>query len=318
MSSSPTRCANRTVSPIANLAGSKASNAIGAAGLGIRRVHAADDPEVHQDRVVAAEERLPGPERVALAGREVIRVDDHDLPPVGGWRIRVPAGGRHLRVARGSSRVPRTPARSTPRGWRTAARSPWSDRARGTASSSRSDAARSPSPARSRFTVSITQYCHSVESPHSGTPSSPRNPANSSSTAPPPDDSFATSHSTFGWSWTVSITLRMYASWSSWIRGSSGSTWSSTIEPIATPLTLFFAWNGWPSTWSGARAQVEPPPLEQHHRDVDPPVAGGDHALRGAGRSRRRRTARGRTCGLPSIASPGPVRAHGCGSMQRW
>ena len=64
--------------------------------------HAVDDPEVHEDGVVAAEEALPGPQRVALARRVVVCVGDHDLPPVGGGRVYVPA----LLRAAGFHRVP--------------------------------------------------------------------------------------------------------------------------------------------------------------------------------------------------------------------
>jgi hypothetical protein len=69
-----------------------------------------------------------------------------------------------------------------------------------------------PRAASCRLTVSMTQYCQPVESPQDGALSMPRNAANSSVTVPPPHDSLATSHSTLGRSWTVSTTLRTYAS----------------------------------------------------------------------------------------------------------
>jgi hypothetical protein len=70
----------------------------------------------------------------------------------------------------------------------------------------------------------MTQYCHSVESPQTGGSFIPKNNANSFVTDPSPDDSFATSQSTFGRSWRVSTTCRMYASSISWTRASSGRT----------------------------------------------------------------------------------------------
>ena len=51
----------------------------------------ADQAEVHQDRVVAAQERLPRPQRVALAGRVVVGVADDHLGAVGSGRIGEPA-----------------------------------------------------------------------------------------------------------------------------------------------------------------------------------------------------------------------------------
>ena len=65
------------------------------------------------------------------------------------------------------------------------------------------------------------------------------------------------------------------------------------------------------------RAQVESPPFEEHHRDIDPPLAGGGHAVPEPAKyssSKRLRS----NLGFPSLASPGPVRAHGCGDMHRW
>src|SRR5215472_5663768 len=75
-----------------------------ASGLegGVGWIDAADQPEVHQDRVVASEEGLPGPEHVAAAGGVVVGVGDHDLAAVCGRRVLQPPGlrrpGRH-RVA---------------------------------------------------------------------------------------------------------------------------------------------------------------------------------------------------------------------------
>ncbi len=64
-------------------------------------VHAADHPEVHEDRVVAAKEGLPRPQSVTSPRGEVVRVGDHDLPAVGHGRVLEPAGlrrPRHHRV----------------------------------------------------------------------------------------------------------------------------------------------------------------------------------------------------------------------------
>ncbi len=60
----------------------------------IERIHDVDDPEVHEDRVVAAEEGLPCPQRVAHARGVVVRVGDHDLGAVVCGRVREPSGGR--------------------------------------------------------------------------------------------------------------------------------------------------------------------------------------------------------------------------------
>ena len=49
-----------------------------------------------------------------------------------------------------------------------------------------------------RLTVSITQYCQAVESPHSGMPVCPSISAKAGSTSPPPEDSLATSQRRFG------------------------------------------------------------------------------------------------------------------------
>ena len=102
MSTSETRSAYRRVSPIAQRAGSKDSNgATPASGFEAPPgLIAADQPEVHQDRVVAAQERLPRPERVALARRVVVGVADHDLATVGGRRIGEPSGRLGARLHR--------------------------------------------------------------------------------------------------------------------------------------------------------------------------------------------------------------------------
>src|SRR5688572_7201198 len=62
------------------------------------------------------------------------------------------------------------------------------------------------------LTTSMTQYCHSVELPQSGGAPSPSICAKLASTLPPPEDSFATSQRTLGWSCNTSTTFLMYAS----------------------------------------------------------------------------------------------------------
>ena len=58
------------------------------------RSHASDDPKVHQDGVMAAQERLPAPECIPLTGCVMISVGDDDLPAiVGGW-VSKPMGWR--------------------------------------------------------------------------------------------------------------------------------------------------------------------------------------------------------------------------------
>ena len=65
------------------------------------------------------------------------------------------------------------------------------------------------------------------------------------------------------------------------------------------------------------RAQVESPPFEEHHRDVDPPLAGGGHAVTEPAEVLVVEATEVEL-GLPVARLPGPVRAHGCGDMQRW
>jgi hypothetical protein len=67
---------------------------MGPAAEGSGWVDAADDAEVHQDRMVASEERLPRPEGVAAAGGVVVGVGDDDLAAVGGGWVLQPPGLR--------------------------------------------------------------------------------------------------------------------------------------------------------------------------------------------------------------------------------
>ena len=59
--------------------------------VAVGRVDAGDDAEVVEDRVVAAEHRLPRPERVDLERRVVVGVGDHDLGAVVRGRVGQPA-----------------------------------------------------------------------------------------------------------------------------------------------------------------------------------------------------------------------------------
>ena len=71
----------------------------------------------------------------------------------------------------------------------------------------------------------------------------------------------------------------MYASWSAWIRGSSGRTWWSSNVAASIPLTVVQRVERVALDVVRRRAQVQRPPVEQHHADVDPGLAGLDHAL---------------------------------------
>ena len=52
--------------------------------LRVPRIEPAKQTEVHEDRVVPAQERLPCPERVALTGSVVVGVGDDTLSPSAG------------------------------------------------------------------------------------------------------------------------------------------------------------------------------------------------------------------------------------------
>jgi hypothetical protein len=58
---------------------------------GVERIEAGRDAEVVEDRVVAAQERLSGPDGVRVHRGVVVRVGDDDLGAVVGRRIVAPA-----------------------------------------------------------------------------------------------------------------------------------------------------------------------------------------------------------------------------------
>jgi hypothetical protein len=67
----------------------------------------------------------------------------------------------------------------------------------------------------------------------------------------------------------------------------------------------------------GCRAEVKRPSLEEHHGHVHAPLARGDRPLAEPVEGRLVELGEVEP-GLPVFAAPGPVRAHGCGVMQRW